>query len=122
MERYNYKTALYNDMLSYIEDNVNLADYDNKEEAYNALDEMMWVEDYITGNGSYGYADEEECEKYVGDNLKLAFEALREFCIKLRDIPDTSPAKYMDSTIRCYLFHGVLQQVVDEIYDSKTVN
>lgn len=41
MERYNYKTALYNDMLSYIEDNVNLADYDSKKEAYDVLDEMM---------------------------------------------------------------------------------
>ena len=119
MEKYNYKTALYNDMLNYIEDNVNLADYDSKEEAYDALDEMMWAEDYVTGNGPHGYTDEEQCGKYVGDNLKLAFEALREFCVKLRDIPDTSPAKYMDATIRCYLFHGVLDKVLDYLYNKE---
>ena len=119
MKKYDYEKALYEDIYNYIKNNINLYDYDDKEKAYNALDEALWPEDCITGNGPYGYADEDKCGKYVGDNLKLAFEALREFCVKLRDIPDTSPAKYMDATIRCYLFHGVLDTVLNDLYDKK---
>lgn len=115
-ERYNYEKALYDDIKDYIKDNINIKEYNDSEDLYDALDEVMWCEDCITGNGPYGYTDEDTCAKYVGDNLKLGFEALHEFCVKLRDIPDDSPSRYIDSTIRCYLFHSVLQQVVDDLW------
>lgn len=116
MKKYNYEDILYNDIKNYIQDNnININDY-TKEDFFDFLDEELWAEDSITGNGPYGYANEEECAEYVGDNLKLAFTALRDFEVRMRDVPDEYPAKYMDSTIRCYLFHGVLQKVVDELY------
>ena len=116
MEKYDYNKALYEDIKNYIQDNIDISKYDYDEDLYDTLDEELWEVDSITGNGPFGYANEDVCTKYVGDNLKLGFEALHEFCIKLRDIPDDSPSRYIDSTIRCYLFHSVLQQVVDDLW------
>ena len=119
MEKYDYNKALYEDIKNYIQDNIDISKYNDDEDLYDALDEELWDVDSITGNGPFGYADEDTCAKYVGDNLKLGFEALHEFCVKLRDIPDDSPSRYMDATIRCYLFHGVLQQVIDDLWKEK---
>lgn len=119
MEKYDYNKALYEDIKDYIDNNINLSDYEKAEDLYDILEEDLWDIDIITGNGPYGYANEDVCAKYVGDNLKLGFEALHEFCIKLRDIPDDSPSRYIDATIRCYLFHGILQQVIDDLWKEK---
>ena len=117
MEKYDYEKILYKDIKQYIEDEkINFKEY-TKEDLYEKLSDELWDVDKITGNGPFGYASEEQCAKYVGDNLKLAFEALREFETRLKDVPDDFPAKYMDATVRCYLFHTVLGQVLDDLYE-----
>lgn len=117
MEKYNYNNALYNDIKNYIKDEkINIQEYD-KEDLFEKLQDELWDQDRITGNGPYGYTDEQTCSEYVSGNLKIAFEALREFDVRLRDVPDTFPAKYVDSTIRCYLFHEELMEVLNDLYN-----
>lgn len=121
METYDYKQALRADIKDWIlENNVIKEAIEQEwthEQLYDWLYDELWALDCITGNGAYGYAREEECEKYISSNLSLYFEAAREFC----DFPtgDTpwireKPAQHMDTTIRCYLLGECIEDAIKE--------
>ena len=121
MEQYNYKQALCADIKEWIHLNGIIEEAEKqdwaKEQLKDWLYDELWPLDCITGNGTYGYAHENECEKYLAGNLSLYFEAAREFC----DFPtgDTPwmrdhPARHMDATIRCYLLGECIEDAIKE--------
>lgn len=122
MERYDYRKEMVKDIRQYISDNdLELkarAEEMDRDRFAEWLNDELWPEDDITGNGMYGYDDEYKCEEYVGTNLSLYFEAAREFC----DFPtsntpwvDNNPATHMDCTIRCYLLGECIWQALEEM-------
>lgn len=116
MERYDYRQAMYDDIKQYIEENVALSDYEDKDEAYEALNKELWVTDSVTGNGSGSYwFNAWKAEEALCHNLDLLGEALEEFCCE----PDflKKGAEAADATIRCYLLGEVLQTVLDELWE-----
>ena len=116
---YNYKKAIIEDIKTYLDDNYMGPPPDmTYDEYYAQLEDELWDDDTVTGNYS-GYDTEENCELYVASNLRLALEALREFGVELKNIPEDNPAQYIDTTIRCYLFTGVLQEVIDNLGEQK---
>ena len=117
MEKYNYKEALKQDIRNYIKDNNFTQDDETLDEYVQTLDEDLWGEDIITGNGPYGYGSEEECEQYLSGNLRLAFEALYDFGTDFGELMRHFPkdiCKYLDTTIRCYLLRECIEEVVNE--------
>ena len=112
---YDYRKAMIQDIKDYIwmndlqpEEGMSRDDY------IDHLTDELWDKDEITGNGFNYYDTEEKCEEYVCHNLKLFFEALSEWGTSLNDLPPTlyeEPARYMDSTIRCYLLSECLNTI-----------
>ena len=116
MERYNYEEAVKEDVRRYIEEEgINVKEYD-REELEEKLNEDLWVEDSVTGNGSGSYTfNAYEAEENICHNLDLLGEALEEF----GDCSDVlkKGAEACDVTIRCYLLGGAIYDVLDEMYE-----
>lgn len=114
---YDYREAVKNDVLEYINNEVNLeewcGDRDGLEEK---LNEDLWICDSVTGNasGSY-YCNSYKAEEALMHNLDLLAEACEEFgggCDVLKD-----GAEACDVTIRCYLLGECIAAALDEIED-----
>jgi len=112
MEYYDYFEEMKKDILQYIKDNG----IDLGEASRDALDEELWVEDCITGNGGLYYDSETNCMKYLAGNNGLLFEAAEELCVELRTLllrrDDIN--RYCDSIIRCYLLYSVVDDIFNE--------
>ena len=120
MEKYDYRRAMIEDIKEYIKDNPHewadpLAIDDIEEYWY----DILWAEDCITGNGAGWYAKEEECEKFLNENIDLGIEACDEFGIDtsalLKASSNNEAARYIDCTIRCYLLGECLHQAIEEM-------
>lgn len=121
---YNYYEAMKKDILDYITDNINLNDFENEDELEDYLNDELWAESTITGNGPDYYGTEEQCEEYLNGNFGLVIEACEEFCISMeilvRRYRDKQLARYLDATIRCYLLGEVIAKIVDQIWIKPT--
>lgn len=50
MERYDYHEAVYDDVVDYIRENIDFADYDTVEDLADHLNDELWTCDSVTGN------------------------------------------------------------------------
>ena len=124
MDKYDYLKAITNDIVCWMDkdgDPFDLSQFEDKDEAAEFLNNRLWAEDFITGNGPYGYADEYLSEEYLCHNLDLAFEACNCFDVNyplLRDhYKEGNLARYLDCTIRCYLLSAAIDKALEE-YES----
>ena len=119
MERYDYRQAVKDDIRQYIDDNADmiegtLNDCSDFDEFEQMLNDILWLEDSVTGNASGSYtfsrwkADENLCH-----NLDLVSDAYDEFGCT----PDYFNPEAIDVTIRCYLLGECLSDVLDEMHD-----
>lgn len=112
METYNYYSAVRKDIENYMADNFNAKDYQDKDEAYEAMNDEMWTADSVTGNGSGSYTFSRwQAEENLCHNLDLLAEAAEEFCCDMDILKDGAEA--CDVTIRCYLLGQILPKVLD---------
>ena len=114
-ECYNYLEAVTADVLEYIKNEVNLSDYDSREELEEALNDDLWTVDSVTGNasGSY-YFSTWKAEEALSHNWDLLAEALKEFGQDGTDVLKQG-AEAMDVTIRCYLLGQAIAEALDEL-------
>ena len=117
--KYDYLEAIKYDIKNYIELDVNLGDYEDRDELETALNDDLWVNDSVTGNASGSYTfNTVYAKKYVLENIELAVEAYEEFCDDIgRDLKEGNWEK-MDVTIRCYLLGQALNEVLDELEET----
>lgn len=112
---YDYRKEMIQDIKNYIWMNDLQPEEGMSRDKYlEYLNDELWDKDEVTGNGANYYGTEEECEEYICHNLKLFFEALSEWGMSLNDLPSTlyeEPARYMDSTIRCYLLNECISKI-----------
>lgn len=112
---YNYFNAVKFDVMDYISENVNLDEWKgNKEGLYEYLNDTLWAEDSVTGNGSGSYTfSRYKAEEYICHNLDILAEAIEEFggnTDVLKDGPEAC-----DVTIRCYLLGQAISEALDEL-------
>ena len=114
MNQYNYREAVKNDIIDYINDHDVKVTSSNRDEVYEQLYDEMFISDSVTGNASGSYTfNTWKAEENLCHNLDLLGEALSEF--------GSDPAKIMESpeacdvTIRCYLLSEMLGEVLDEL-------
>lgn len=119
-ECYNYLEAVTADVLEYIKNDVNLSDYDSREELEEALNDKLWTVDSVTGNasGSY-YCNAWRAEEALSHNWDLLAEALEVFGQDGTDILKQG-AEAMDVTIRCYLLGQAIAEALDELEEEFT--
>lgn len=83
------------------------------------LDELLWTDDAITGNGSGSYTmNRAKAQEYVLADIETVQEALREFCVEADTIAKKfleSDWEYFDVIARCYVLSMGISEVLDEI-------
>ena len=112
---YNYYEAMKKDIRQYIADNgIDLKDYTQDQ-----LEDELWADDTITGNGGLYYDNEDKCKEYLAGNNDLLFEAADEMYADVRTLllrrDDLN--RYCDCLIRCYLLYGVVEDIFNEYYE-----
>ena len=119
-ECYNYLEAVTDDVLEYIKNEINLSDYDSREELEEALNDELWAVDSVTGNasGSY-YCNAWRAEEALSHNWDVLAEALEVFGQGGTDILKQG-AEAMDVTIRCYLLGQAIAEALDELEEEFT--
>ena len=121
--KYDYVESMKNDILDYIADNIDREDYDDRDEMEQALNDDLWAEDAITGNGCWGYEKyhglhQLDIRDYVRGNIDLCKESLREFEVTAETIAEKffeDDYSYFDCTIRCYCLNWAINKALDEL-------
>ena len=113
---YDYREAVKDDVLEYINNEINFEDFDTLEELEEHLNEVLFTEDSVTGNASGSYTfNTYEAEENICHNLYLLGEALEEFGGGYDILKDGAEAA--DVTIRCYLLGECIAAALEEIED-----
>lgn len=114
-QKYDYREALKADILAYIEENGITWDEDTRDEVEEKLNEDLWVDDGVTGNGSGSYTFSRwQAEENLCHNGDLLGEALTEFGCRPDYLVKNGP-EACDVTIRCYLLGEMIGTAMDEI-------
>ena len=113
---YDYREALCNDIREYIDDNITLSDWYDRDSLEEFLNDELWTADSVTGNasGSY-YCNAWKAEEALSHNWDLLADAMREFCCDV-DLLEKG-AEWADVTIRCYLLGECIASVLDDMDD-----
>lgn len=112
MEKYNYYTHMYDNVLWAVKNDYYLDDYDTREEAETKLYDMLWNDDSVTGNGSGSYTFSAwEAEENLCHNWDLLKIAIIDNGINLTKVGP----EYCDVLIRCCLLASALASVLDDM-------
>ncbi len=118
MSQYNYLESVTNDVRDYILENMEQLQQQfssNEEEMFEKLQDILWTEDTVTGNGSGSYTFN---SFQAGENLVGNFDILREafdaFDIDYGDFLRKG-VEFADVIIRCYLLPQGIENAVDEL-------
>ena len=122
MADYDYREALHDDILDVVDDYIsNLSEEDianyreDADEFIQYLNDELWVDDSVTGNGSGSYTtDSETAKQYVMENMDLYVDAEDEFGGDFKYLRNKD-WESIDVTIRCYLLGQVLWDMQDEL-------
>lgn len=114
MTNYNYLESIKADVKEYINNEITLKDFADREELEQKLNDDLWVEDSVTGNasGSY-YCNAWKAEEALAHNWDVLEEALAEFGCEGN--PIEKGAEWCDVTIRCYLLGQAIAEVLEEM-------
>ena len=114
MKKYNYLSAVKEDVKDYINYNHITINEDNREEIEQDLNDKLFCEDSVTGNASGSYTfNTWQAEENLCHNMDLLNEALSEFGCDVTYLERGAEA--CDVTIRCYLLPQAISKVIDEI-------
>lgn len=116
---YNYYDSVRADVLDYIRNNVDLAEFDSLEDLAEKLNDDLWITDSVTGNASGSYTfNSYTAKEYVSENLDLLAEMCLDFCVDLSDIGRhflTENWEWFDVSIRCYVLGTCICDALEEI-------
>ena len=118
MENYNYLEAVTADVLDYIKDEINLAEWKgNRDGLEEKLNDDLWTVDSVTGNasGSY-YCNAWRAEEALAHNWDVLEEALAEFGQDGVNVIEKG-AEWADVTIRCCLLGQAIAEALDTLED-----
>lgn len=115
---YNYLEAMKQNIKEYIEENINVTDYETKEDLKEYLNDTLWTEDSVTGNASGSYTfNRATAKKYIDENKDLVNDMMEEFDCKDKVanwwIEDNYEA--IDVSVRCYFLGQAISEVLEKI-------
>lgn len=121
---YDYLETMKEDIRQWLEDNDWKDTYKDmtREELEEKLNEDLWIEDSVTGNGSGSYTfNSYEAEENICHNMDLLQGALDMFGESDVNILDKG-AEWCDVTIRCSLLAQAISEVLDEDFEEVDSN
>lgn len=132
MERYDYLSAVREDVKQWINDHEEWQEEyadesgkwlrdDNRDDIEEDLNDRLFVEDSVTGNASGSYTcNTWQAEENLCHNLDLLGEALAEFGYDGESLAkQMESAEGCDVTIRCYLLSQAIGEVLDELSEDE---
>lgn len=114
MTNYNYLTEMVNDIRNYIDNNIELSEYEDREQLEEFLNDALWVEDSVTGNASGSYTSRE----YVMDNMELVAEMADDFGIDNSELGShfrEENWEWFDVSIRCFLLSQAIAEALAQL-------
>ena len=118
---YNYLEAMVNDIKDYIDENIDLEEYEDRQELEEKLNDDLWTEDSVTGNGSgsYTFDRHESYENVQGDPDAMDYsrDLVSEFGIDAETVAEKfldEDYEYWDVSIRCYLLGQAIGEALDQ--------
>lgn len=118
---YNYLEAMKKDITEYINNEINLADYADRDELESSLNDDLFTEDSVTGNASGSYTfSRAQAQEYVKDNIDILKDACEEFGTDAASVGEwflSDDWEKMDVTIRCYLLGQAIGEALDDMGD-----
>lgn len=122
---YNYVDAVKDSILDFIAtEEFDLTQFEDRDDAYQELNDLLWDNDSVTGNGSGSYTyDREEAKKYLfdsADGMSLLKDAVSEFGIEAETIAEKMMEEdweWFDVTIRCYALSEALDEALNEVWE-----
>lgn len=116
---YDYKNAVREDVKEWITDNYDEEEIREKISARDGweeeLNDTLWTEDAVTGNGSGSYTfDREKAGEYLVGNFDELCDAIDNFGGDYEDVLRKGE-EGCDVTIRCYYLAGAISDVLDEL-------
>lgn len=123
---YNYLDSMKEDILTAIRDNYTPEEIAEKMEDRDSfeqeLNDDLWVDDSVTGNGSGSYTFSRcTAKEYVNSNMLLCCEAIHEFCVDAETVAGkflSEDWEYFDVTIRCYLLGSAIWEALEELSEA----
>lgn len=114
-DRYNYFSAICEDVKNYIEwENIEV-NHDNREEMTDYLYDVLFCNDSVTGNGSGSYTFSTwQAEENICHNWELIQEMASEFGYNFGELIEKG-AEAIDVCIRCYLLGSCIEYVINDI-------
>lgn len=116
---YNYLESIKADVKNYIDNEITLKDFTDREELEQKLNDDLWTEDSVTGNASGSYTfNRYQAEENVTDNMDLLEEMCKEFGIEAETIGQKfldCEWEWMDVSIRCYLLGQAIAEILEEM-------
>ena len=111
---YDYRSSMREDIREWLREN----DFDfigNDELDCEELCQEMWDDDSVTGNGAFFYDTEDNCLKYIKENLLLVRDVVREMAVDLNKLVEEDHCiQKLDCIIRCYLLDECVMDVIRE--------
>ena len=120
MEKYNYFEAVAADVRAWCEENAEYSPMSvrTREDMEEYLNDTLWAEDSVTGNGSGSYTfDRAKAREYVLADLDTVKEAFEEFDEKARfaDLFFSEDWETIDVITRCYCLGAAISEVVSTL-------
>jgi hypothetical protein len=120
---FNYNEAVKADVLDYIRDNYTAEEIaeklEDKDSFAEELNDELWTEDSVTGNGSGSYTfNTWKAKEFVFDDPETVQEALKEFCVDAETVAEKflyEDWEYFDVTARCYCLSGAIYEALEEL-------
>lgn len=119
---YDYKEAIKEDVIEYINENIDLDAVDSREELEEQLNDDLWAEDSVTGNGSgsYTFDRHQSYENVQGDPDAMDYirDLVSEFEVGAETVAEKfldEDYEYWDVSIRCYLLGEAIGEALDEL-------
>lgn len=119
---YNYLNAMVDDIKEYINDNISEEDYEDREELEEKLNDDLWVEDSVTGNGSGSYTmnSGEAYKNLQGDPDTMDYirDLVKEYGIESDMVAEkflNEDYEYWDVSIRCWLLGQAIGEALDQL-------
>lgn len=102
-----------------ITNDILTGEFEDRQDIEEHLNDNLWIDDSITGNGSGSYTfNREEAKEKVLADIDTVREALEEFGTDAETIAEKfldEDWEYFDVTARCYVLGQAIGEVLDEI-------
>lgn len=116
---YNYYEEVKESVMNYINNEINLEDYEDKDELEQFLNDELFTSDSVTGNASGSFTfNRWTAQEYVAENIDLLKEACDEFGTDAGTVGNwflSEEWETMDVTIRCYVLGSAIADALEEI-------